>query len=142
MSKFYGGIDDLTYQGFFASSAASTTTVTCAALADVAGQYVGQMVVPISGEMKGEGRMITAYNGTNQLTVEPAWAVDPDAVASFTFVIIPSEAYYLMAATKGLGAIYDLAIQIKAKTDTIGGAGGAIYPIIGGFHVVGTVGDE
>ena len=74
--------------GTFTSSAATTTTITAAALADVAGQYIGQMVLPLTGAMAGEGRYITAYNGTNQLTVSPAWASDPDAAGNITFAVI------------------------------------------------------
>jgi len=74
--------------GTFTSSAATTTTITAAALADVAGQYIGQMVLPLTGAMAGEGRYITAYNGTTQLTVSPAWASDPDAAGAITFAII------------------------------------------------------
>ncbi len=74
--------------GTFTSSAATTTTITAAALADVAGQYIGQMVLPFTGAMAGEGRYITAYNGTTQLTVSPAWASDPDAGGAITFAVI------------------------------------------------------
>ena len=75
----------------FTSTASSSTTLTCAALADVAGEYVGQMVVPQSGAMAGEGRTITAYNGTNIITVSPAWAADPGAATAgiVPFAVIP-----------------------------------------------------
>lgn len=72
----------------FTSSAATTTTITAAALADVASQYIGQMVLPLQGAMAGEGRYITAYNGTNQLTVSPAWASDPDAAGAIKFAVV------------------------------------------------------
>ena len=85
---------------FFVSSAATTTTITAAALDDVAGEYVGQMVLPLQGAMAGEGRYITAYNGTNQLTVSPAWAADPDAAGNIAFAVV-SGAYGLINATLG-----------------------------------------
>ncbi len=72
----------------FTSSAATTTTITAAALADVASQYIGQVVLPLQGAMAGEARYITAYNGTNQLTVSPAWASDPDAAAAIKFAVM------------------------------------------------------
>lgn len=74
----------------YTSSAATTTTITAAALADVASQYIGQLVIPLSGAMAGEARYITAYNGTNALTVSPAWASDPDAAGNITFAVISS----------------------------------------------------
>jgi len=74
----------------FESDAATTTTITCAELIDTASQYIGQLVVPLEGGMAGEGRYITAYNGTNLITVNPAWAADPDAGGDINFVIMPS----------------------------------------------------
>ena len=56
----------------FTATASSTTTLTAAALVDVVDNYLYQMAVPLSGDMVGQGRFITAYNGTNQITVSPA----------------------------------------------------------------------
>lgn len=94
----------------FTSSAASVTTITAAALADVASEYVGQIVIPLGGAMAGEGRYITAYNGTNQLTVSPAWAADPDAGGDIQFAVAPSDSSYPTA---------QIAL-VKAETDQIG----------------------
>ena len=85
---------------FFVSSAATTTTITAAALADVAGEYVGQMVLPLQGAMAGEGRYITAYDGSAVLTVSPAWASDPDAAGNIAFAVV-SGAWGLTAGSVG-----------------------------------------
>ncbi|MDO8619484.1 MAG: hypothetical protein Q7R49_06115, partial [Candidatus Daviesbacteria bacterium] len=77
----------LTNSTEYTSSAATTTTITAAALADVASQYIGQVVIPLEGAMAGEGRYIAAYNGTDTLTITPAWASDPDAGGAIKFVI-------------------------------------------------------
>jgi hypothetical protein len=74
--------------GTWTSSAATTTTITAAGLADVAGLYIGQMVLPLEGAMAGEARYIIAYNGTTQLTVSPAWASDPDAAGNIQFSVV------------------------------------------------------
>ncbi len=94
----YDAASDVGVQ-IFTSSASSTTTLTCAALADVAGQYVGQMAVPLQGAMAGEGRYITAYNGTNLITVSPAWAADPGAASAgiVEFAIISAALGYTAA---------------------------------------------
>ena len=84
--------------GTFLSSAATTTTITAAALADVAGQYVGQTVLPLEGAMAGEARYITAYNGTNTLTVSPAWASDPDAGGNIHFEVLAGANSIVVAA--------------------------------------------
>lgn len=96
MYKCYDGTNWSVYSNaealgtqIFTSSAATTTTITCAALADVANEYVGQQVLPLQGAMAGEGRFVTAYNGTNQLTVSPAWASDPDAAGNIQFAVVP-----------------------------------------------------
>lgn len=72
----------------YTSSAATVTSITAAALADVVSQYVGQVVIPLEGAMAGEGRFITAYNGTDTLTVSPAWASDPDAGGNIKFIVL------------------------------------------------------
>jgi hypothetical protein len=84
--------------GTFTSSAATTTTITAAALADVAGQYVGQTVLPLEGAMAGEARYIIAYNGTNTLTASPAWAADPDAGGAIAFAVISGSNSIVVAA--------------------------------------------
>jgi hypothetical protein len=71
----------------YTSSDASTTTITAAAMLDIAGQLVGQVVIPLSGNEAGESRYITAYNGTDTVTVSPAWAADPDAGGNIIFAI-------------------------------------------------------
>ena len=71
----------------YTSSAASTTTITAAVLVDQANQYIGQVVIPLTREMTGEARYITAYNGTDTLTVSPAWALNPDTTGLAQFVI-------------------------------------------------------
>ena len=83
----------------FTSTASSTTTLTCAALAAVAGEYVGQVVIPLAGAMSGEARYITAYNGTAIITVSPAWAVDPGAATAgiLEFAIVSSALGYTAA---------------------------------------------
>ncbi len=81
----------------FESDGATTTTITCDEFADVALQYIGQVVIPLGGAMLGEGRYITAYNGTTMITVSPPWGADPDAGGNIDFVIMPS----------GLGVVYD-----------------------------------
>jgi hypothetical protein len=71
----------------YTSSAATTTTITAAAMLDIAGQLVGQVVIPLSGNEAGESRYITSYNGTDTVTVSPAWAADPDAGGNIIFAI-------------------------------------------------------
>ncbi len=83
------------------ATASAVGTITDANLINQAGLYVGEIVVPLSGNMAGQGRYITAYDGTGVLTVLPAWPVAPGNV---DFVIIPSEAGRLLLA---LGAEYD-----------------------------------
>lgn len=63
------------------STAASTTTsvVDSATTPWTASAYIGHIVVITSGALAGQSRLITA--NTNQaLTVEPAFASDPDAI--------------------------------------------------------------
>jgi len=114
--------DTTIFQGPFTSTAATVNTVTCAALADVAGQYVGSMLIPLNREMRGEGRMITAYDGTAVVTVEPDWPFDPDASAAFDFIIMPIAEYWLAVRGKGLDAIFDLVdaiADLSAVNDSI-----------------------
>ncbi len=128
MYKTYDGINWSTYDttavlaqflvGTYLSSAATTTTITSAALVDVAGKYVGQMVIPIEGDMAGEGRYITAYNGTNQLTVSPAWAADPDAGGAIYFQILSSNT---MIVTTALGT--DGTTVTDSATTVLGAVG-------------------
>ena len=77
----------VTANTIFTASAAASTTLTAAALLDVGSNYIGQVAIPLSGNMAGQGRYISAYNGTTQITVTPAWAASPGTV---TFVIVPS----------------------------------------------------
>ncbi len=106
MYKCYDGTNYAIYDAasdigtrVFTSTASSTTTLTCAALADVAGEYVGQQVIPLQGAMAGEGRYITAYNGTNQITISPAWAADPGAATAgiIQFAIVSGALGYTAA---------------------------------------------
>jgi len=86
----------------FTATAASTTSLTATALVDVGSKYIGQMAVPLSGNMIGEGRYITAYDGTQTITVAPAWAASPGNVA---FIIIPSETGVIYDALFGVNGI-------------------------------------
>ena len=80
----------------FTATASTVTTLTCAALADIAGDYVGQMIVPLAGNMQGQGMPIVGYDGTQVLTVDPGWAQAPGNIA---FAIVPAYGYILIRAT-------------------------------------------
>lgn len=77
---FVGGL-------YYTATAASTTTLTASELLDVANSYIGQIAVPLAGNMRGQGRYISGYDGSSQLTVSPAWAESPGNVA---FIIVRS----------------------------------------------------
>ncbi len=93
----------------FTATGSSTTTLTDAALVDVANNYLGQMAVPLAGDMALQGRYITIYNGTTQITVDPAWAADPGLV---DFIILPT----------ALGVLYDALIGTTGLAAWPGGA--------------------
>ena len=93
----------------YTATGSSTTTLVVAALLDVANNYIGQMAIPLAGDMTGQGRYITAYNGTTTVTVAPAWAADPGSV---DFVIVPSEN----------GIIYDALVGANGVAAWPGGA--------------------
>ncbi len=86
----------------FTATASSTTTLTDASLLDVASNYLYQMAVPLAGNMLSQGRLITGYNGTNQITVTPAWAEDPGSV---DFVIQPTALSHLYDILIGANGI-------------------------------------
>ena len=100
----------------FTSSAATVNTVTCAALVDRADLYENQMLVPLTGDQAGQGRLITAYDGTGVLTVAPDWGTDPDAAGNFKFIIMPTPVGFLYEAGKGLVAIFDIVNAIPTLT--------------------------
>lgn len=93
----------------YTASASTVTSITAAALADIAGSYVGQMVVPLAGNMQGQGMIIIGYDGTSVLTVDPGWAQAPGNVA---FAIVPAFGYIL---TK---AIFDMVNGILTTKET------------------------
>lgn len=101
----------------FTSTSTSTTTLTCAALADVASEYVGQMAVPQSGAMAGEGRTIISYNGTNTITVSPAWAGDPGGIVVFAIIPSGSGSDSLVPTADSTDNTYERDV-IGNKTDT------------------------
>ncbi|GAH00716.1 unnamed protein product, partial [marine sediment metagenome] len=84
------------------ASGSAVTTLTAAALLDVAGAYVGQMVIPLAGNMEGHGRYISAYDGTQTITVTPPWAADPGLV---DFIIVPSDLSIVYEAIAGAAGI-------------------------------------
>jgi hypothetical protein len=100
--------------------------------------------------MAGEKRYITAYNGTNQLTVSPAWAADPDAAGNILFEVVSSEEGYTASvvgtinSTLGAidtaaatGAVSDAKVamayikQIVNNVDASASTLGSIYAILG-----------
>jgi len=93
--------DTLGVPQHFTATASTVNSLTCAGLIDQAGLYLGEIVVPLSGNMAGQGRYITAYDGTQTITVLPAWPADP---GSIDFIVIPSEMGRILLA---LGAEYD-----------------------------------
>jgi hypothetical protein len=120
-----GGQQASTVRGIFTSSAATTTTITADALADVAGQYVGQAVIPLEGAMAGEKRYITAYNGTNALTVSPAWAADPDAAGNILFEVVSSEEGYTASVVDTINSVIG-AMNTAAATGAVSDAKAAM----------------
>ena len=118
-------IQDIIVSGdqIFTASSSSTSTLTSAALLDIASNYIGQVAVPMAGNMDGQGRYITAYNGTNEITVSPVWAEDPGSV---DFIITPSNLgiVYDALAVPGANVATNLLERdvIGNKTDTTVGA--------------------
>ena len=96
----------------YTASASTVTSITAAALADIAGSYVGQMVVPLAGNMQGQGMPIIGYDGTAVLTVDPGWAQAPGNVG---FAIVPNGVCYIMVK-----AIFDLVNGIQTTKETGG----------------------
>ena len=95
----------------YTASASSVTSITAAALSDIAGNYVGQMVVPLAGNMQGQGMVVTGYDGTSVLTVDPGWAQAPGSVA---FAIVPAAGYIYIKA------IFDMVNGIQTLKETGG----------------------
>lgn len=60
------------------------------------------MAIPLAGNMAGQGRYISAYDGTQTITVTPAWAEDPGSV---DFMIAPSESSIVYDALAGANGI-------------------------------------
>ena len=97
------------FEGPFTSSAATVNTITCAALAAVASQYVGQQLLILNREMRGEARMITAYDSSGKvLTFEPDLATDPDLNGNVDFLVMPVSDYWLYTTGKGISSIFDI----------------------------------
>jgi len=101
----------------YTATASAVSSLTCAALADIAANYIGQMAVPLAGNMQGQGRAITDYDGTQVLTVEPAWAQAPGNV---TFAILPTQGALLARSRQGLAYYGSVttATSTTAFTDT------------------------
>lgn len=89
----------------FTASASTANTLTDTDLVDKA-IYVGQIVVPLQGDMAGQGRYITAYDGNDVITVLPAW---PEAPGTVHFIIMPSNLGRILLA---LGAEYTTSLDV------------------------------
>jgi len=72
--------------------------VTASAVDDI---YVGSMIVLTTGVGPGQARLITAYDGTNQIaTVSPDWTTNPDATT--VYKILPVGRAIVDAAVSGV----------------------------------------
>jgi hypothetical protein len=101
----------------FTASASTVNSITTASLVDVASKYIGRVVVPLTGNMANEGRIISAYDGTQTLTVHRAW---PEAPGNVAFIVMGNPLGDLFDGSKGLESIYDLADAILDLTETGG----------------------
>jgi hypothetical protein len=81
------------YAGPFETTAATSTTITCADMGATAGAYVGFSVRIISGTGQDQELSITANDQTT-LTITPQWSVTPDNTSVFVIV----EASWIFAA--------------------------------------------
>lgn len=84
------------------ATASSDTTLTDSDLLDVANAYIGQIAIPLSGDMEGHGRYISDYDDTEEITVTPPWAADPGTV---DFIIVPSDLSIVYEAIAGAAGI-------------------------------------
>jgi len=73
-----------------AQAGASTSITLDASASSVTSFYVNDLIVLTGGTGVGQGRYITAYNGTTKVATVSAWATNPDATT--TFAIIAADA--------------------------------------------------
>jgi len=107
----------------FVATASTVNTITAAALEDVVDKYVGRIVTPIAGNMAGEGRIISAYDGTQMLTVHTAW---PEAPGNVAFVVTSEPVGDLFYGAKGLEDVVVFAgFNLNEVISYIGRAGSA-----------------
>lgn len=91
-----------------AQAGASTTITLDASASSVTDFYKNSLVVLTGGTGVGQGRYITAYNGTTKVATVTAWATNPDATS--TFAIIAADAI--------VGATAPTAVQVADEVQT------------------------
>ncbi len=91
-----------------AQAGASTTITLDASASAVTDFYKNSLVVLTGGTGVGQGRYITAYNGTTKVATVSAWATNPDVTS--TFAIIAADAI--------VGATAPTASQVADEVQT------------------------
>lgn len=91
-----------------AQAGAATTITLDAAASAVTDFYKNALIVLTGGTGVGQGRYITAYNGTTKVATVSAWATNPDVTS--TFAIIAADAI--------VGATAPTAVQVADEVQT------------------------
>lgn len=91
-----------------AQAGAATTITLDASASAVTDFYKNDLIVLTGGTGIGQGRYITAYNGTTKVATVTAWATNPDATT--TFAVIAADAI--------VGATAPTAVQVADEVQT------------------------
>ncbi|MCZ6679991.1 MAG: hypothetical protein O7E52_22390 [Candidatus Poribacteria bacterium] len=115
------------------TTSGSTTQITDSNLTDTANLYVGARLVITSGTNRGVSRTITAYDGTKQLTVSPAFSNATGSAATYridvpeTFSVslgtVTITNYTISLVSPGsfheVGDYFDIDIQIDTNAQAV-----------------------
>jgi hypothetical protein len=122
-------LESLVVHAGTAQAGAATTVTLAAGASSTTDYYVGQVVRVYGGTGAGQGRVVTAYNGTTKVaTVSRAWATNPDNTS--TYAVMAVDAAKLDAT---------LRVEASSVQGNVTGSVGSVTGNVGG-NVVGSVG--